>query len=73
MIEVKKTGCIATVIINNETKRNALNLNIPLETEIKQLILHGILHLIGYTDTNSFDKTYMLDEQNRLLTLIDDN
>jgi len=57
----------------DEAKRNALSLNIPFETEIKQLILHGILHLIGYTDTNSFDKTYMLDEQNRLSTLIDDN
>tara|TARA_B100000427_G_C15491090_1_gene587641 strand:- start:697 stop:1125 length:429 start_codon:yes stop_codon:yes gene_type:complete len=54
----------------DEAKRNADHLKTSFENEIKHLILHGILHLIGYTDYNPFEKTYMIDEQTRLLTLI---
>tara|TARA_Y100000591_G_C21749903_1_gene654154 strand:- start:240 stop:668 length:429 start_codon:yes stop_codon:yes gene_type:complete len=54
----------------DEAKRNADHLKTSFENEIKHLILHGILHLIGYTDYNPFEKTYMIDEQTRLITLI---
>jgi len=54
----------------DEAKRNADHMKIEFENEIKHLILHGILHLIGYTDYNLFEKTYMIDEQSRLLSLI---
>ncbi|MBI60272.1 rRNA maturation RNase YbeY [bacterium] len=54
----------------DEVKRNADHLKTSFENEIKHLILHGILHLIGYTDYNPFEKTYMIDEQTRLITLI---
>ena len=54
----------------DEAKRNAAHLKTSFENEIKHLILHGILHLIGYTDYNPFEKIYMIDEQTRLLTLI---
>tara|TARA_B100001094_G_scaffold168011_1_gene162502 strand:- start:59 stop:484 length:426 start_codon:yes stop_codon:yes gene_type:complete len=54
----------------NEAQRNSQAYQTSLDEEIKQLILHGILHLIGYNDLNDFDKMYMLDEQNRLLMLL---
>jgi len=40
---------IGDIIISLETaKRQAIENSLPFETEIKQLILHGILHLLGY-------------------------
>ena len=54
----------------NEAERNSDLYNTNLDHELQYLILHGILHLIGYTDSTDFEKTYMLDEQTRLLTLI---
>ncbi len=36
------------VISAEQAKRQALENNLTLELEIKQLILHGILHLCGY-------------------------
>lgn len=40
---------IGDIIISLETaKRQAVENSLPFETEIKQLILHGILHLLGY-------------------------
>ncbi|PCH66347.1 MAG: rRNA maturation RNase YbeY [Bacteroidetes bacterium] len=35
---------------------NALELNISSETELKRVILHGILHLIGYNDKTESEK-----------------
>ncbi|RAP27310.1 rRNA maturation RNase YbeY [Candidatus Marinamargulisbacteria bacterium SCGC AG-333-B06] len=57
-------------ICADEAERNASIYKTPLDHEIKYLILHGILHLIGYTDTNTLDKILMLDEQHRLLDIL---
>ena len=65
---IRPTGDIYICI--NEAQRNSQAYQTSLDEEIKQLILHGILHLIGYNDLNDFDKMYMLDEQNRLLRLL---
>lgn len=40
---------IGDIIISLETAmRQAVENSLPLEMEIKQLILHGVLHLLGY-------------------------
>lgn len=36
------------VISLEQAKRQAIENNLTLEMEVKQLILHGILHLLGY-------------------------
>lgn len=47
--EAVATGFLGDIIISIEqAKRQAKENNLDLETEIKQLILHGILHLCGY-------------------------
>jgi probable rRNA maturation factor len=40
-------------------KENALNYNVSLETELFRVLIHGVLHLVGYDDTNSEKKSEM--------------
>ena len=54
----------------DDAKRNALHLNHSINYEIKTLIVHGVLHLIGYTDYDEPSKKKMFSEQDRLLDLI---
>ncbi len=47
------------VISLEQTQRQALENHLTLEIEVKQLILHGILHLLGYdheTDSGEMNK-----------------
>ena len=66
--EIEPEGDIYICI--DEAKRNSKIHNISLETEIKTLILHGILHCIGYTDYSKEKQKMMFNEQERLLQLI---
>tara|TARA_A100001015_G_scaffold96156_1_gene106881 strand:- start:1563 stop:1985 length:423 start_codon:yes stop_codon:yes gene_type:complete len=66
--EIEPEGDIYICI--DEAKRNSKIHNISLETEIKTLILHGILHCIGFTDQSKKEQKIMFDEQERLLQLI---
>jgi len=51
----------------DEAKRNAYNLNSCINFELKTLIIHGILHLIGYNDTTKKEKKVMFDKQDEVL------
>lgn len=47
--ELAEEDFLGDVVISAETaQRQALENQLSLETEIKQLILHGVLHLCGY-------------------------
>jgi probable rRNA maturation factor len=55
-----ETNNLGDVVISLETAiRQAKENNLSLETEVKQLILHGLLHLCGYdheTDNGEMNK-----------------
>lgn len=56
---------LGTIIISIDTaKRVALDLNHPVETEIKILFIHGLLHLLGFD--HEVDNGEMQQEENRL-------
>ncbi len=52
------------------TTENANEFNQSLEKEIYRVIIHGILHLCGYTDKTTEDKTLMTQKEDNYLSLL---
>ncbi len=57
----------------NEAISNSLKYNVTLGSEIVRLIVHGILHLVGFDDKESKDKRRMKKEENMLTKLFETN
>ncbi len=56
------------IIISIErVKENAEKFNTDFETELKRVIIHGILHLCGYKDKSEKDVTLMRRKENAAL------
>lgn len=51
-------------------EENARKYDVSIQNELLRLIIHGILHLIGYDDQNQKDKKVMKKEENRLVNLL---
>ena len=51
-------------------KANAKKFDQPYNKEIARLIIHGSLHLLGYTDSSKKDKTEMTKKEDIYLTKI---
>ena len=54
-------------------KANAKKFDQPYNKEIARLIIHGSLHLLGYTDSSKKDKTEMTKKEDSYLTKINWN
>lgn len=53
----------------DQAQDNANHYQKSLESELKLLIIHGILHTLGYEDYSPEDRANMEAEQDRLLAL----
>ncbi len=53
----------------DRVNENAQKYDVFFSDEIKRVIIHGILHLMGYEDYNEQDKQVMRNEENLLLKL----
>lgn len=40
-------------------KRNSVNYNVSLKAEVFRVMIHGVLHLLGYDDKSDVDKSMM--------------
>ena len=51
------------------TKENAKKYKVDENTELIRVIIHGLLHLIGYKDKTKKEKTLMSEKENKYLSL----
>ena len=54
----------------DDAAANAEKFNVSLLEEITRLIIHGILHLLGYDDQERKDKIKMKRQENKLLNTL---
>ena len=68
-------GLLGDVVISCDTAvQEAKKANITLEERMSQLLIHGILHLIGYDhETGKIDEKKMEDKSFELLRQIESN
>lgn len=48
---------------------NAQDQGIPFEQELRRVLIHGILHLVGYNDKSDAEQTQMREKENAYLSL----
>ena len=59
----------ADIFISIErVKENAITFAVPFENELRRVIIHGILHLIGYKDKSEEDSESMKRKENFYLS-----
>ncbi len=59
------------VYINlQQAKRQAIDYSVTYSDEVKRLVIHGILHLIGYSDKNKSDRQVMTMLENKYLNIL---
>ncbi len=59
----------ADIFISIErVKENAINFAVPFENELKRVIIHGVLHLVGYKDQSEEDAESMRSKENFYLS-----
>lgn len=53
----------------DRVRDNAETLNVPFETEFRRVLIHGLLHLMGYEDSTDELKLQMRAKEDECLTL----
>lgn len=51
-------------------KENSITYNCSFEQELYRVIIHGVLHLLGYNDSSEEEKTRMTKAENKWLSLL---
>ena len=52
---------------------NSVEFKTTFEDELNRILIHGILHLLGYKDKNKKDKLLMTEKEDFYLKLLNDN
>ena len=56
----------------DDIKQNAEKFNVTFNDEFKRIIIHGLLHIIGYNDDTQNKKQIMTSFENKYMLFIDD-
>lgn len=54
----------------DRVKENAVSFNNTFQNELSRVIIHGILHLVGYDDKSKLDKETMRSKEDFYLSLL---
>ena len=54
----------------SRVKENAKKLNIELISELYRVIVHGVLHLLGYKDKTKLEKEKMREKEDEMILLM---
>ena len=54
----------------DRVKENAENLNVEFLKELYRVMIHGVLHLVGYGDKSDIEKKKMRDKEDESLQLL---
>ena len=49
---------------------NASNLEVSKDSELRRVIIHGLLHLLGFEDESEEEKTTMTKLENQYLNIL---
>lgn len=64
---------LGDVVISYQTaKKNSNKYKTTIKTEIRRLVIHGILHLTGYDHKKSKERGIMRDKEKELISYIKD-
>ncbi len=55
----------------DRVKDNAAKFSIPFERELSRVIIHGVLHLLGYKDKTDAEAAEMRQKENDALAMLD--
>ena len=53
-------------------KENAAQFSVTLDKEVNRLLIHGVLHLLGYNDKDATEKAEMRRKEDAYLSLLKD-
>ncbi|PIV12840.1 MAG: rRNA maturation RNase YbeY [Candidatus Nealsonbacteria bacterium CG03_land_8_20_14_0_80_36_12] len=69
---IQKTKSLGEIVIcPREVKKNSKRFGTPFEKELSRVLIHGILHLLGYDHEENFQKAKEMEKkQNYYLRLI---
>lgn len=51
-------------------KENAIDFNVPFSNELHRVMIHGILHFLGFKDKSVSEINEMRTEENKALTIL---
>lgn len=54
----------------DRVKENALINSVPFDNELKRVVAHGVLHLLGFADKSEEESKLMREKENEALALI---
>lgn len=53
----------------DRVEENSQTFNVSFETELKRVMIHGVLHLLGYKDKSTEEKSVMRKKENEMMEL----
>lgn len=67
----KEQAIVGDIFISiDRISDNAAQLHIPFDRELHRVLIHGVLHLLGYKDKSSADKKRMTAKEDEYLSLL---